>query len=211
MASIRAVEIDDFVGWSMQHLSEQIVFYWILLIELWFVYFTSETKHDTRASKCDGCKQMHNEHSKHEDTLKVIKLICLWSRDEWKELEMSWQNPWPVGLSLGGCPSAGTEEWGDWLSFCLWAQLDIPKRPPHPSDHPESERSASRWASLFLGHPDRHMKNHGGPKMLQQPQTTCSWACQSTSSESFSLHQPNRYHALDRAYRNNNCHYNYEP
>lgn len=32
---------------------------------------------------------MNNEHLVYEDTLKVIRLICLWSRDECKELEMS--------------------------------------------------------------------------------------------------------------------------
>lgn len=109
---------------------------------------------------------MNNEHLVYEDTLKVIRLICLWSRDECKELEMSWQNPWPVGLGLGGCSSVGTEEWGDWLSFCLWAQLDILKKFPHPSDRPELGRSVSRWASLFLGHPDGHLKDPARAKML---------------------------------------------
>lgn len=126
---------------------------------------------------------MKNEHLVYEDTLKVIRLICLWSRDECKELEMSWQNPWPVGLGLGGCSSVGTEEWGDWLSFCLWAQLDILKKFPHPSDRPELGRSVSRWASLFLGHPDRHLKSQNVVDSSHRQPTTPATApvCQQPS------------------------------
>lgn len=54
-----------------------------------------------------------------KDTLNVIELVFLWSSNDCKEFEMPWQNPWPVGLSWGGCPSVGTG--GGWLIGSLSA------------------------------------------------------------------------------------------
>lgn len=159
---------------------------------------------------------MHNEHSSHKDTLKVIKLVFLWSRDECKDLEMPWQNPWPVGLSLGWVPVSGDRRGGDWLCPCRQAQLDILERSPHPSDSSDAEEAASRWEALFLGHPGRRPEDPARPKMLLTAATDSLQPlhlCLSVNEfqESWGHTRPNQYHTPDRTWGNNSCHYNHKP